>query len=100
MSDVWKTTPACPIFPEHSTVNVTDKAVEYAEKANCVACCYQGSTPSLGFVWYVGVADEANNKYYDCDGNEVDKAKVAYKVYPCHSIYDTRMRIGIGPKFN
>lgn len=111
IANVPEPKPSCPIFSYHMTQDAINVASEYAEKSNCVACVFK--TRSLDGVekWAVGtqviikgdpkrtLGEHDETIYRNCDGAEIFPHNVAYLVYGCGSVYDTRMKVGIGPLF-
>lgn len=102
-----------PIFLYHTTAEAIEVAEEWARQANQVAIVYfdntvtaQGIGYKIGKVQVIeSVQDKrmaklfAGERLLNNDGAELSPHNVSYKVFPCGSVYDMRMKVGIGPKF-
>lgn len=105
------TKPSCPIFHYHTTHEAIQIASEYAKDIDSPTCVYRAMSKDRCPSWKVGnvVVIKGNPArtllkrdeviFRTDEGAEIFKFNVSYIVYPCGSVYDRRMKIGIGPKF-
>lgn len=105
---------ALPIFLYYLTQEAVREAEEWAKETNQVALVYletdyagEGIGYKIGRVQVIEPGQDkrmakifAGERFLNNDGAELFPHNVSYKVFPCGSVYDMRMKIGIGPKFS
>ena len=99
---------SCPILKYNTTYEAIDVATQWAKESGRVAIVYStGDGFKIG--WLQKMEERlgglkpgplSGDRYLNDDGHEIWSHCVSYEVHPCGSVWDKRMKIGVGPKFN